>query len=142
MLLARTIAVGFVAGFISVLIFHQGLWALLSLGGIIPPERPAWPLDPVPPFGLPSVLSKALWGGVWGAVLAPLIAPVSGTWYWLAWILAGAVALSLVAFHVVPPLKGEPIPALWPRFLVALAVNGAWGFGTALILNLMRRGAS
>jgi hypothetical protein len=57
---------------------------------------------------------------------------------WGAWIVIGAVALSLVAFLVVPPLKGEPIPALWPRFLAALLVNAAWGFGTALFLKLAR----
>ena len=50
----------------------------------------------------------------------------------------GAVALSLVAFFVVPPMKGEPIPALWPRFLAALLVNAAWGLGTALFLKLAR----
>jgi hypothetical protein len=33
--------------------------------------------------------------------------------------------------------KGQPIPALWPRFFVGLALNGAWGFGTALLLRLV-----
>jgi hypothetical protein len=41
---------------------------------------------------------------------------------------------------VVPPLKGQPIPALWPRFYYALLVNGAWGFGTALFLRLAGAG--
>jgi hypothetical protein len=83
------------------------------------------------------VLSKAFWGGVWGAVLAPLLSPLRGRAYWASWILIGAVALSLVAFFVVPPLKGEPIPELWPRFAAALMLNGAWGFGTALFLRLV-----
>jgi len=48
----------------------------------------------------------------------------------------GSVALTLVAFFVVPPIKGEPVPELWPRFLAALLVNGAWGFGTALLLKV------
>ena len=137
--MAKTIAFGFVAGFISVLIFHQGVWALLNALGVIPTDRPAWPLDPIPPFGLPSVLSKAFWGGVWGAALAPLLVSTTEAWYWLGWTAIGAVALALVAFYVVLPIKGEPIPPLWPRFLIALLVNGAWGFGTALILSLIRR---
>jgi hypothetical protein len=33
--------------------------------------------------------------------------------------------------------QGEPIPALWPRFCYALLVNGAWGFGAALLLRMM-----
>jgi hypothetical protein len=47
------------------------------------------------------------------------------------------VALTAVAFFVVAPIKGEPIPALWPRFAVELLLNGAWGFGTALLLRLL-----
>jgi hypothetical protein len=127
---------GFIGGFIAVLIVHQSLWYLFNLVGLIPPERPAWPLDPIPPFGVPSVISKGFWGGVWGAVLAPLLSRLRGPAYWAGWIVVGAVALPLVAFFVVPPIKGEPIPELWPRFLAALMVNGAWGFGTALFLRL------
>ena len=51
--------------------------------------------------------------------------------------LVGAVALTAVAFFVVAPIKGEPIPALWPRFAVGFLLNGAWGFGTALLLRLL-----
>ena len=39
-------------------------------------------------------------------------------------------------FFVVPPIKGEPVPELWPRFAAALMLNGAWGYGTALFLRL------
>jgi hypothetical protein len=134
--LAKLAALGFIAGFLAVLIFHQSLWYALNLVALIPPERPAWPLDPIPPFGVPSVVSKAFWGGVWGALLAPILQGLSGRAYWIGWIVIGSVALSLVAFFVVPPIKGEPIPALWPRLFAALLVNAAWGFGTALFLKL------
>ena len=132
----RLTILGFAGGFLAVLIFHQSVWYLFNLIGLIPPERPAWPFDPIPPFGVPSVISKAFWGGVWGAVLAQLLSSMRGRAYWATWILVGAVALSLVAFFVVPPIKGEPIPAFWPRFAAALMLNGAWGFGTALFLRL------
>ena len=69
--IARLSILGFVGGALAVLIFHQSLWFLFNHIGLIPPERPAWPLDPIPPLGVPSVISKAFWGGVWGAVLAP-----------------------------------------------------------------------
>jgi hypothetical protein len=135
----KTIVLGFVAGFFATLIFHQSLWLVLNLVGLIPWERPAWPTDPIPPFGVPSVISKAFWGGVWGAALAPWLARFEGRNYWTAWIVVGALALPLVSFFVVSPLKGEPIPELWPRFAVGLLVNGAWGFGTALLLRLAQR---
>ena len=129
---------GFIAGFLAVLIFHQGFWYLLNQMGVIPPDRSAWPTDPVPPFGVPSVLSKAFWGGVWGLALIPVLARLSGATYWAGWTLVGAVALTLVAFFVVPPIKGEAIPApMLPRFVVGLLVNGAWGFGTALFLRVL-----
>jgi hypothetical protein len=134
----KMIGLGFIAGFFAVLIFHQSLWWVFNVVELIPPERPAWPLDPIPPFGTPSVLSKAFWGGIWGAGLASLLDQFSGRNYWIAWIVVGAVALTLVAFFVVPLIKGEPIPEMWPRFLAALLVNAAWGFGTGLMLHLAR----
>lgn len=136
----KVLLLGFVAGFLAVLIFHQSVWYVLNVVGLIPWERPAWPLDPIAPLGVPSVVSKAFWGGVWGAALAPLLQGLHGRAYWIGWTLIGAVATSLVALFVMPPIKGEPIPALWPRLLVALLVNAAWGFGTGLFLKLSQRG--
>jgi hypothetical protein len=128
---------GFVAGFFAVLIFHQGLWVVLYQIGMIPPDLPAWPMDPIPPFGVPSVISKAFWGGLWGAVLAPLLTGLKGGRYWVGWIVIGSLALALTAVFVVPPIKGLPIPELWPRLYYALLLNAAWGFGTALFLHLV-----
>jgi hypothetical protein len=120
-----------------ILIFHQGLWYIFNQVGVIPLDRPAWAMDSTPPFEIPAVLSKAFWGGLWGLVLTSILMHLDGMSYWAAWIVLGAVALTAVAFFVVPPLKGQPIPALWPRFFVGLALNGAWGFGTALLLRLV-----
>ena len=41
------------------------------------------------------------------AALAPLLSSLRGRAYWAGWIVVGAVALPLVAFFVVPPIKGE-----------------------------------
>ena len=135
--LVKPLIFGFIAGFLGVLIFHQAMWLVLYQVGMIPADLPAWPMDPVPPFGVPSVISKSFWGGLWGAALAPWLVRYSGGRYWTAWILIGAVALTLTALYVVSPLKGQPMPALWPRFYYALLVNGAWGFGTALLLRVL-----
>lgn len=133
----KLLTLGFAAGFIATLIFHQGLWYIFNQVGVIPLDRPAWAMDSTPPFEIPAVLSKAFWGGLWGLVLTSILMHLDGMSYWAAWTVLGAVALTAVAFFVVPPLKGQPIPALWPRFFVGLALNGAWGFGTALLLRLV-----
>lgn len=125
---------GLLAGFLATLIFHQGGWYLLNQAGVIPADRPAWPMDAIPPFALPSVISKALWGGLWGAALALVMCRLTGATYWIGWIAVGALAPTLVALFVVPLVKGLPMPALWPRFAIGCIVNGAWGFGTALFL--------
>jgi len=131
-----TVAVAFAAGFVAVLVFHQGAWAIYRAAGMAP--SPPWNMAPVPPLGVPSVLSAAFWGGLWGIVLAwllPLAAPAMG--YWPAAIVLGALLTSLVALMVVAPLKGRPFAAGWsPKvWAFALSVNAAWGFGTGLLLR-------
>src|SRR4029453_8726741 len=90
-----TAAAAFAAGFVAVLVFHQGVWALYRAVGLAP--SPAGNFAPVPAF----------WGGLGGIVLAallPLAAPSMG--YWPAAIALGALMTSLVALMVVAPLKG------------------------------------
>jgi hypothetical protein len=128
---------GFVAGALATLLFHQSAWYLLNLAGVIPLDRPAWPLDTMGPLGVPSTVSKMFWGGLWGAGLALLLARIEGAAYWLAWIVVGAVAPSLVAMYVLPVIKGLPVAELWPRIAIAATVNGAWGLGTGLFLRLL-----
>lgn len=133
----RIIVLGFIAGFAATLIFHQGVWYLLVQAGIIPTGRTAWSMDPTAPLGVPNVISKAFWGGLWGAALNLALGHLRGPAYWLAWIVVGALALTLVALFVVPHLKMQPIPVLWPAFAIGFLLNGAWGFGTALLLRMM-----
>ena len=84
------------------------------------------------------MLSKAFLGRSLGSGADPRLARLSGAAYWAGWTLVGAVALTLVAFFVVPPIKGEAMPApMLPRFVVGRLVNGAWGFGTALFLRVL-----
>ena len=104
---------------------------------IIPAGRTAWPMDPTAPLGVPNIISKAFWGGLWGAALNLALGHLRGLAYWLAWIAIGAFALTLVAFFVVPHLKAQPMPVLWPPFAIGCLLNGAWGFGTALFLRAM-----
>ena len=136
---ARLVA-GFAAGFVAVLIFHQLTLGLLYLAGIA--GRPPYNMAGVPPFGVPAVLSAAFWGGLWGIVFA-VVEPrfPRGAKYWIAAFLFGAIPLTLVAWFIVLPIKGQPIGGGWrpAGMTVALLVNGAWGLGTGLLLNMVAR---
>ncbi len=132
-LLAR----GFVAGAVAVLIFHQVALGVLHLVGLTPASP--WSFAPTAPIGVPAVVSAAFWGGLWGVLLvavAPRVARSPG----LA-ALFGAVALTLVAWFVVLPLKGLPAGGgfAWPGVLVGPIVNGAWGLGVPLLLRGLER---
>ena len=132
----------FLAGFLSTLVFHQGLLAILHAVGASP--RAAYALDPVPPLNVPAVLSLAFWGGVWGILLWLVIAGAQGPRYWLLALLFGAIAPSAVALLVVLPLKGQPAGGGWkPAVIVgALLLNGAWGLGVALFMRLFHRSSA
>ncbi len=135
---ASAAAIAFVAGFLGVLTFHQGVWALFHRAGKVPVA--AWDMKPVPPLGVPQVLSSAFWGGIWGIVLIWLLLYVQlGLGYWPSAIILGAVLTTLVALLVVFPLKGRPFAAGWDPavWIFALAVNAGWAFGTALFWRLL-----
>ncbi|MBE9003129.1 hypothetical protein IQ274_34440 [Nostoc sp. LEGE 12447] len=134
------IVLAFVAGFVAVLVFHQGLLALLHAINFAP--RAPYQTTPTPPFGIPQFLSGAFWGGIWGLIWASIrLRWQVNRSYWLTALLFGAVAPTLVAWFVVAPLKGLPIAGGWklPAMITALLVNGAWGLGTALLFSWFGR---
>ncbi len=115
------IAIVFAAGFLAVLLGHQPTVAALNALGIAPAGFTPYSLDPVPPLGVPSVISKAFWGGLWAIVLNLVLARSTGLTYWLGWIILGAVALSLVAIFVVAAAQGSA----GPRVFRALPLCGS-----------------
>ena len=126
---------GFVAGAISVLVFHQGVFALLHAAGQI--AQMPYPTHPVPPFGLPAIASLCFWGGAWGVVYAAL-QPRLGLSRLAGGLAIGLVA-TLVGWFVIAPLKGLPAAAGWhaAAMLRGIALNGAWGIGVSLIQPLL-----
>ena len=122
----------FVSGFVSTLIFHQGLFAVLHLAGMIPVAP--YNFTPVPPFGVPAVGSLSFFGGLWGILLWALVRRRIGWSHWGLSILFGAIAPTLVAMLVVFPLKGaEPTAQMW---IGGLLLNGMWGLGVAICMAL------
>jgi hypothetical protein len=130
---------GFAAGFVSTLVFHQIVLQLLHMAGVAPTA--AWPMKAVPPFGIPAVISLSFWGGVWGAILIPMIDRRRGTAYYVAALIIGALAPTLVAWFLVAPLKHQPIASGWnpKRMMIGPIVNGAWGLGTAWLYRVFER---
>lgn len=130
----------FVAGFLSTLIFHQALFGLLYVAGVLP--VPPYSLEPRAPFGVPMVLSLAFWGGVWGIPIWYLMRHATGKAYWIRAVVFGAVGPTAVALLFVFPLKNDwsftraTQPASW---VIGFLLNGAWGFGLALLMRGLRR---
>lgn len=123
----------FISGLLATLIFHQGLLAVFYLAGMVP--FAPFNLTPVPPLGVPSVISLAFFGGLWGIVLWLLLGRLNGLVFWLGNVIAGAIGPTAVAMLVVFPMKGLEVSAqTWTGGLV---LNGFWGLGVALFMVLM-----
>jgi hypothetical protein len=134
------LALGFVAGFFAVLLFHQPVVAALAHAGLI--KAGVYSLAATRPFGVPQVISLSFWGGVWGIVFALVDRRFPrGGLYWLYAFLFGAIFPTLVAWFVVSPLKHVPTAAGWDaaKMFAGFLANGAWGVGTALLLVLTYR---
>jgi hypothetical protein len=128
---------GFGAGFVAVLLFHQPALALLSATGFT--DAGTYSLKATAPLGVPQVISIAFWGGVWGVIFAAVERRFPrGGLYWVWAFVFGAVFPTLVAWFVVAPLKAQPLAGGWDahRMITGFLINGAWGLGTALLLSL------
>jgi len=91
---------GFIAGVLATLVFHQIGLLLLHFAGMTP--NMPYNLHPVPPFGVPQFISLAFWGGVWGIVFVLIeryLAHSPGG-YWVGAIIFGAVFPTLVAWTI------------------------------------------
>lgn len=133
--MARRMLLGFIAGAISVLTFHQGMIGVLHVIGVV-----GWvpfPTAPVGPLHVPQVFDLAFWGGCWGAVFG-LLAPRLRGADWVLGLGLGIVAAATYWF-VVSPLKGGPIAENGDirGIVLSLVINGFWGIGTAVILSAL-----
>ena len=133
-------AIGFIAGFIATLLFHQPALATLAAVGLV--KAGVYSMQATRPLGVPAVLSLSFWGGVWGLLFVALESRFPrGAAYWLCALAFGALGPTLVAWFVVAPIKGFPLAGGWqlPRMITGLVINGAWGVGTALFFVLWQR---
>jgi hypothetical protein len=132
------VSLEFFAGFASTIFFHQPVVWLFHQMGISP--RAPFDMHPVPPFGIPAVISLAFWGGVWGIIMIPAISRIrSEALWWIAAILFGAILPTAVAAFIIAPLKHVSMPHTPQMALFGLTVNGAWGLGTAVLFRVIAR---
>ena len=135
----RFVAIGFVAGAIGVLVFHQGVILVMYLLGLLPAAP--YSMRATEPLGVPQILSSAFWGGLWGIALVWFMTVLRGAdRLWVA-VLFGGVLPTLVGILVVTPLKGgDPAARLQIAMqLRGFVINGAWGLGAALTYRAVRR---
>lgn len=132
-----THAKAFLAGYISTIVFHQGVISLLFSAGMT--ASLPLSLQPVPPLGIPQVVSLAFWGGVWGVLLWPLVRHQEALGQWSRALLLGALCPSLVGWFLVMPLKGEAVAGGWNPHIVSVSLmaNAVWGLGMALICQFL-----
>ncbi len=131
------VALGFIAAAISVLTFHQAMWAIFFAAGAMP--LAPYPMLPTKPFGVPLIWSLCFWGGLYGAVFG-LVLPKLRRPYWVRGLVLGIIA-ALVGMFIVAPLKGQPVAAGWALlpWIRSLLINGSWGIGVGLIAPLLIR---
>jgi hypothetical protein len=137
--IAKIVVIGFVAGAIGVLVFHQGVILVMYLLGLLPSGP--YSMRATIPFGVPQILSSAFWGGLWGIALVWLMTSVrAADRLWVA-LLFGGVLPTLVGILVVTPLKGgDPVARLqFAMLLRGFIINGAWGLGAGLAYRVARR---
>jgi hypothetical protein len=128
-------ALGFLAAVLAVLTFHQGMVGLLYLLGLLP--RAPYQLGPAGPLGVPVLVNLCFWGGLYGAAYGLLLPRLPRAVPVLLLGLGLGLCAALVGWFVVAPLKGLPVAGGWApmAMLRSVLINGAWGIGTALILE-------
>lgn len=132
---ATRLLVGFLAGFLSHLIFQGGFGAVLHAAQVLPALT--WSLTPVPPLGIPKSLNLGFWAGLWGlayAMLEPRLTARLG--WWLGGLAFGLAPLAVFWF-VVLPLKGLGLGGGFHLAMVPIQVGFhlIFGLGVAIIFR-------
>jgi hypothetical protein len=139
---ARTALLGFIAGALSVLIFHQGMVLILHLMKQVPnfPWNMARMNGPLP---IPVIVNQMFWGGLWGvgfAALGSLIPIASTVLRGVAWGLIGPYFLGNAI--LVPFFKGGAY--FWglqpPRMIIGALIGASFGAGLGLIYRALSKG--
>ena len=132
---SRRLFLGFMAGFLSHLIFQGAFGSILYAAHLVPALP--WSLTPVPPLGVPRSLNLGFWAGLWGLVYASLEPRLTALHAWWSGGLVFGLAPLLVYWFVVLPLKGFGIGGGFHLAMVPIEVgfHAIFGIGTAIIFR-------
>lgn len=132
---ATRLFLGFLAGFLSHLIFQGAFGAILYAAGVLPALT--WSLTPVPPLGVPLSLSLGFWAGLWGVVYALLERRLTARLSWWLGGLAFGLLPLLVFWFVVLPLKGAGTGGGFQLAMVPIHIGFhlIFGLGVAIIFR-------
>ena len=135
---ATRLFLGFLAGFLSHLIFQGAFGSMLYAANLLPALP--WSLAPVPPLGVPRSINLGFWAGLWGLVYAVLEPRLTARFGWLVGGLVFGLVGPLLAFWIIVlPLKGLGIgggfhPATVP---IHVGFHAAYGIGVAISLRFL-----
>ena len=90
---------------LSVLIFHQGMMALLYAAGAV--SSVPYAITPVGPLAVPRLVDLCFWGGIYGLLFGIALPGLPRRPMWLMGFILGLIAAS-VGWFIVAPLKGLP----------------------------------
>ena len=130
------IAVGFVAGILAVLTFHQGFIGAMHAAGLV--ANAPFRMNPTAPFGVSVIVSNAFWGGVWGiAIVLVTDRMKTNRARVVAALVIGAVGATAVGWFIVAPLRGLPVAQGWNPAAMwrGPLINGVFGLGAGLLIG-------
>jgi hypothetical protein len=127
----KTLLFGFVAGSLSVVVFHQGMVFLLYLMS----QTPNFPWNlkgSVGPMGVPVLVNQMFWGGLWGIGFAAIghLIPIANTA--LRGAVYGLLGPFLLGGGFLVPLIKQTGPMFW-------LIGAAFGVGIALIMKVLEK---
>jgi hypothetical protein len=139
---ARTLIIGFVAGAISVLVFHQGMILILYL--MKQTSNFPWNLAPMKgPFPVPALLNSMFWGGLWGVAFAAFAHLIPVAHNILRGVVFGLLGPFLLGNGILVPLLKGTGQFFWtwpaPRYIISALIGAAFGAGLAVIMRAIAR---
>jgi hypothetical protein len=131
----QRIVLPFLAGFLAVIFFQQPTVELLHLAGAT--AHTAYPLQTMPPLGVPEFVMAALINGVIAIVMAWLlrVSPARPA-PWIGALVFGGIALTAISIFVLGPLRGEwPSGNILPRVTFEFVIDATWGWGALVFMR-------
>ncbi len=137
----KSIILGFLAGVIATLTVHELLKCVLVDAGYL--QATPWDMSPGLLFGLPKIVSLALWGGAWGSILALIFGNVPTGSMTVKGALFGIIGPAVLgAFLWIPLINGQaPFYDGEPANLIsALVILAGFGSVTAWLYGFFSSG--